>query len=75
MDVQIAKQPAKAEVLIFAQMLIAEEYHQILGERAVDLVESTIAERLRQIDPANLTADNRGQFVDGDRVVSRRFIG
>src|SRR5205085_11099863 len=45
-----------------------------LGQRAVDLVERAIAERPRQIDPADLTADDRRQLVDRDRVVRRRLI-
>jgi hypothetical protein len=47
-------------------MLIAEEDHRILGQRAMDLVERAIAERLRQIDPADLPADDRRQLVYRD---------
>ncbi len=50
MDVQIAEQPAERQVLVLAQMLVAEEDHQILGERAVELVDLPVAERLRQVD-------------------------
>ena len=34
-----------------------------------------VAERLRQIDPADLGADDRRQLVDRDRVIGRRLIG
>ena len=56
-------------------MLVAEEDHQILGVRAVDLVHLPVAERARQIDPSDLAADDRGQLIDADRLVRRRFIG
>src|SRR5436309_2571863 len=62
-------------MLVLGQMLVAEEDHEVLGQGAVDLVERAVAERPRQIDPADLTADDRRQFVDGDRVVRRRLIG
>src|SRR5689334_5873129 len=75
MKVQIAEQSSEREVLVLGQMLVAEEDHQILGERAVDLVERAIAERLRQIDAGDLAADDRRQLVDGDRVIWRRLVG
>src|SRR5215831_13703978 len=74
-EVQIAEQPAESEVLVLGQMLVAEENHQILGKRAMDLVEGAVAERLREIDPADLTADDRRQLVDRYRVVRRRHVG
>src|SRR3954452_4531909 len=40
----------------------------------MNLFECLVAERLRQIDATDLGADDRRQFVDGDRVVGRRFI-
>src|SRR5262249_39132421 len=69
------EQPAESEVLVLGQMLVAEENHQILGKRAMDLVEGAVAERLREIDPADLTADDRRQLVDRYRVVRRRHVG
>jgi hypothetical protein len=45
MDMEIAEQAAKGQMLIFAQMLVAKKDHQILGERPVQLVEPPIAER------------------------------
>jgi hypothetical protein len=56
-------------------MLVAEEDHQILGERAMDFVERAVAERLRQVDPGDLAADDRRQLVDGDRIVRRLLVG
>ncbi len=69
------KQPPESEVLVLGQMLVAEKDHQILGQRAMDLVESPIAERFRQIDAADLAADDRGQLVDRDRVVRPCLVG
>ena len=67
--------PAERQVLVWAQMLVAEEDHRILGQRPVDLVEGAVAERLGQVDAADLAADDRRQFVDGDRVVGAALVG
>ena len=75
MDVQLAEAAAEVEVLVLGDMLVAEEDHQVLRQRAVDLLEGLVAERLRQIDAADLGADDRRQLVDRDRVVRRRLIG
>jgi hypothetical protein len=45
MDMEVAEPPAEGQVLVFAQMLVAKEDHQILGERTVQLVDLPIAER------------------------------
>src|SRR5271163_3606672 len=69
MDRQFAKAPAKTLVLIVGQMLIAEENHQVFHQRIVHFLELLIAERARQIDPADLRADMRRQLFDLDRLV------
>ena len=66
------KLAAEIEVLFVADVLVAEEDHQVFRQRAVDLLEGLVAERLRQIDAADLRADDRRQLVDRDRVVRRR---
>jgi energy-converting hydrogenase Eha subunit G len=63
MDVQLAELAAEGQVLILRQMLVAEEDHQVLGQRAVDLVHLAVAD-LAQIDAADLAADDRRQLVD-----------
>jgi hypothetical protein len=52
MDVQFSEQAAEGEMLILRQMLVAEEDDEVLGERAVELVEGAVAERPRQVDAA-----------------------
>ena len=39
MDVQFAEQPAEGEMLLRRDVLVAEEDDEVLGQRAVDLVE------------------------------------
>ena len=69
-DVQFAELAAEIEVLLRRQMLVAEEDHQVLGQRAVDLVHLRGCRRA-QIDAADLAADDRGQLVDADRLIGR----
>ena len=69
-DVQLAEFAAEIEMLLLAEVLVAEENDQILGQRAVDLVHLPVARRA-QIDAADLAADDRGQLVDGDRFIGR----
>jgi hypothetical protein len=75
MEVQFSEAAAEIEVLVLADVLVAEEDHQVLRQRAVDLLERLVAQRLREIDTGDLRADDRRQLVDGDRLVSDRLIG
>ena len=75
MDVQLAEAATEVEVLLVADVLVAEEDHQVLRQRAMDFLERLVAERLREIDAADLRADDRRQLVDRDRVVRRRLVG
>ena len=52
-DVQFAELAAEIEVLLRREMLVAEEDHQVLGQRAMDLVHLPVA-RGPQIDLADL---------------------
>ena len=70
-DVQLAEQPAEGEVLVGRDVLVAEEDDEVLGERAVDLVQLAVRQRLGEIDAGDLRADDRRQLVDGDRLVGR----
>jgi hypothetical protein len=69
MEVEIAKEATKGQVLVLGQVLVAEEDHRVFGERAVDFVERAVAERLRQVYTTDLAADDRCQLVDGYCVV------
>ena len=73
-DVQIAEQAPEGEMLVLAQMLVAEKDHRVFGERAMDLVDRLVAERARQVDAAHFGADDRRQFVDSDRVKRGRLV-
>jgi hypothetical protein len=75
MGVQFSEQTAEGEMLVLRQMLVAEENDEVLGERAVELVEGAVAEWPRQVDAADLGADDRRQLLDGNRVVRRRLFG
>jgi len=56
-------------------LLVAEKDHKVLGARAVQLVDLAVAERLRQVDPVDLGADDRRQFLDRNCIVRPRVIG
>src|SRR5579863_9949862 len=75
MDVQLAEAAAEIEVLLLADVLVAEEDHRVLGQRTMYFLERPVAERLRQVDAADFRAYDRGELVDADCVVSRRLIG
>ena len=75
MGVQVAEQPAERQVLVLRDVLVAEEDHQVLGQRAVDLVLLAIGERLAEVDAGDLGADDRRQLVDGEGLVGRALFG
>ena len=74
MEVEVAEQSAKGEMLILRQMLVAENITKFSAS-AEGSRRASVAERPRQFHLADLTADHRRQSVDGDRVVRRRFLG
>ena len=75
MDVQLAEAAAELEMLFVGDVLVAEEDHQVLGQRAMDLLERLVAQGLGEIDAADLRTDDRRQLVHRDGVVWRGFIG
>ena len=66
--------PAEILVLVVRQMLVAKEDHQVFHQRVVHFLELLVAERPRQIDPADLGADMRRQLGDLDRLVGHPRI-
>src|SRR3954465_307469 len=69
MNVQFAEPSSECEMLLRADVLIAEEDHEIFGERAMDLVHLAVGARILRnqitdIDPGYLCADNRREFLD-----------
>jgi len=63
MNVQFAELAAKGEMLLWGDVLIAEEDHQILGERARWISSMVrLEKRACEIDARDLRADDRGEF-------------
>src|SRR5690242_13559619 len=73
-DRQLAEQAAERLVLVMGEVLAAEEHDHIFHQRVVHLLELLIAERARQIDPADLGPDMRRQLPDLDRLVRHRVV-
>ena len=66
---QLAEQAAEGQVLVGRDVLVAEEDHEVLGERAMDLVHLAVGARiavdeLADVDAGDLRADDRRQLVD-----------
>ena len=75
MHMQLAEQPAEGQVLVGRDVLVAEEDHEVLGQRAMDLVLLAVGERLAEIEAVDLGTDDGRQLVDGDGLVRRALIG
>src|SRR6266566_1712324 len=75
MDMQLAELAAEGEMLLWGDVLIPEEDHEIFGQRAVDLVHGPVGERTSEIDARYFRADDRGQLFDPDGLIRRGFIG
>ena len=75
MDVQLAEVAAERQMLLLRQMLVAEEDHEVLGQRAMDFVHLSGCRAASQIDAADLCADDRRELVDADRFVGRVVAG
>jgi hypothetical protein len=61
--------PAEILVLVVRQVLIAKKDRQVFHQRIMHFLELLIAERPRQVDPADLGADMRRQLGDLDRLI------
>ena len=77
---QFAELAAEGEMLVGRDVLVAEEDHEIFGERAMDLVHLAVGARivrdeLADIDAGNLRADDRREFFDADGLVGLGFAG
>ena len=71
---QIAELAAEILVLVVGQMLVAEEDHQVFHQRVVHFLELLVAERARQVDPADLGADMRRQLSDLDCLIGHPVL-
>ena len=68
---EIAEPAPEGKMLFGRERLVAEKNHEVLGKRAIDLVELEVRKPLGQIDAADLGADDGGQLVDLDGLVWR----
>jgi hypothetical protein len=75
MNHQIAEQAAERQMLLGRNLLVAEENDEVLGLRAMNFVLLTVGERPRQINPADLGADDRRQLVYRNRLVGPALVG
>src|SRR6266536_4929037 len=71
-DRQVAKEAPERLVLVMAEFLVAEEDDDVVHQRVVHLLELLIAERTRQVDPADFRPDMRRQLSDLDRLIGHR---
>src|ERR1700738_3519006 len=67
-------------MLLRRDVLVAEEDHEVFGQRAVDLVDLAVGARvvgnqLADSDARDLRADNRRQLLDPDGLVRLDFGG
>ena len=67
---QVAELAAEGEMLLWADLLVAEEDHEVFGQRAMDLVHLAVGgvavDQLADVDAAYLRADDRRQLLDAD---------
>src|SRR5437773_788348 len=80
MYVQLAELAAEGEMLLRRDVLVAEEDHEVFGERAMDLVHLAVGtalavDELADVDAGNLRADDRRQLLDRDGLVGLGFAG
>ena len=77
---QVAELAAEGEMLLRTDVLVAEEDHEVLGERTMDLVHLAVGRRvavdqLAEIDARNLRADDRRQLLDADGLIGLGLAG
>jgi hypothetical protein len=63
MQVQLAEAAAELLVLVVAELLVAEEDHQVVHQRIVHLLELLVAERPGEVDAEDLRADHGRQLA------------
>jgi hypothetical protein len=70
MDVQFAEIPAQPFVRVDVQRLLAKEQNLMLRQRLVQLLDLTIAQRLRQRQPFDVGADSGCHRRHCDRFIT-----
>ena len=75
MQVQLAEAAAERLVLLVAQLLVAEEDHQVRHQRVMDFLKRLVAQWPGEIDAEDLGADAGRELAHLDRLVSHwRFL-
>ena len=69
MRLQLAEAAREGDVLLGGDVLVAEEDDLELQQRAMDLVEGLVVDRLGQVDAAELGADRRAQRLNAEMVI------
>jgi len=77
---QFAELAPKGEMLLRRDVLVAEEDHEVFGERAVNLVHGPVGARVlgdefADIDAGYLGADDRGELFNRDGLVGFGIVG
>src|SRR5690349_15494280 len=80
MEMQLAELAAEGQMLLRRDALVAEEDHEIFGERAMDLIHllvgATIAiDEPAEIDAGDFRADDGGELFDRNGLVRRAVLG
>src|SRR6266702_8205800 len=76
MKMQLAELAAKGEMLLWRDVLVAEEDDEVFGERAMDLVHlpvgaGIVGDELADVDAGDLRADDGRELFDRDGLVRR----
>ena len=74
MDVQVAELAAERQMLLWRDVLVAEEDNEIFGKRAMDLVHlpdraGIALDQLADVDACDFRADDRRELLDRDGLV------
>ena len=73
-DVDRPKALGHRNVLLRREVLVAEEHDAIFAERAADLAEGLVLQRLREIDAADFRADIRRRRHDPDVLIIHALL-
>ena len=70
MDVQLAEAATKVLVLVYRDVLVAEEDHLVFQQCVPDLAKGLVVERLGQVDAEDFGADARRQLPNPEFLVA-----
>jgi hypothetical protein len=74
MCLQRAEAAGEGDVLLGREVLLAEEDHLVLEQRAVNLIERLVIDRLRQRNAAELGANSRTERLGRDAAIRHRSL-